>query len=212
MSDEEDDNEICCKVVLIGNSGVGKTCIINQFISNEFNDQQFTTTGATFSTKKLFIQAKKKTISFEIWDTAGQEKYRALTKMFYKDSSIVIIVYDITRKESFDEIKNYWFKEVKENTNEDVIMALIGNKNDLIDMEEIKEEEARNFANENGIYFACVSAKMKMGIEELFKDIGLKYLDTLKLYNKEETEKKKSKKKINKKDLKKNKKKNKNFC
>ena len=182
----DDDTEISCKVVLIGNSGVGKTSIINQYITNVFNEEQLTTTGATYSTKKLLIESKKKTISFEIWDTAGQEKYRSLTKMFYKDSSIVIMVYDITNEESFNDIKNYWFEEVINNINENVIMAIVGNKNDLIENEKVNEEEVKNFANEKGMHYAFISAKMKNGIDELFKDIGNKYYDSLKITDNDE--------------------------
>ena len=182
----DDDTEISCKVVLIGNSGVGKTSIINQYITNVFNEEQLTTTGATYSTKKLFIESKNKTISFEIWDTAGQEKYRSLTKMFYKDSSIVIMVYDITNEESFNDIKNYWFEEVINNINENVIMAIVGNKNDLIENEKVNEEEVKNFANEKGMHYAFISAKMKNGIDELFKDIGNKYYDSLQITDDDE--------------------------
>ena len=182
----DDDTEISCKVVLIGNSGVGKTSIINQYITNVFNEEQLTTTGATYSTKKLLIESKKKTISFEIWDTAGQEKYRSLTKMFYKDSSIVIMVYDITNEDSFNDIKNYWFEEVINNINENVIMAIVGNKNDLIENEKVNEEEVKNFANEKGMHYAFISAKMKNGIDELFKDIGNKYYDSLKITDDDE--------------------------
>ena len=91
----------CCKVVLLGESGVGKTCIISRFINNTFDDNGMSTTGG-------------KSIKFDIWDTAGQEKYRALTKIFYKDASIAILVYDITRRESFEELKNYWFNQIKD--------------------------------------------------------------------------------------------------
>ena len=199
----DDDTEISCKVVLIGNSGVGKTSIINQYITNVFNEEQLTTTGATYSTKKLFIESKNKTISFEIWDTAGQEKYRSLTKMFYKDSSIVIMVYDITNEESFNDIKNYWFEEVINNINENVIMAIAGNKNDLIENEKVNEEEVKNFANEKGMHYAFISAKMKNGIDELFKDIGNKYYDSLKITD--DSEELNKSKKLSKKGLKNNK-------
>ena len=183
---DDDEDEISCKVVLVGNSGVGKTCIINQYITNVFNEEQLTTTGATYSTKKLFIESKNKTISFEIWDTAGQEKYRSLTKMFYKDSSIVIMVYDITNEESFNDIKSYWLDEVINNSNENVIMAIVGNKSDLIENEKVKEEDVKNFANEKGMHYAFISAKMKNGIDELFKDIGNKYYDSLKITDDDE--------------------------
>jgi small GTP-binding protein len=113
MSD--DDNTKACKVVLLGESGVGKTCIIARFINNVFQDNIISTTGASYTGKTLtFDEYNGKSIKFEIWDTAGQEKYRSLTKIFYKDAGVAILVYDISRKESFDEIKNYWYNQVKD--------------------------------------------------------------------------------------------------
>jgi small GTP-binding protein len=111
----EDDTAKTCKVVLLGESGVGKTCIIARFINNTFEDNIMSTTGASYAGKTMsFDELNGQSIKFEIWDTAGQEKYRALTKIFYKDAGVAILVYDITRKESFDEIKNYWFNQIKE--------------------------------------------------------------------------------------------------
>ena len=109
----DDDVAKTCKVVLLGESGVGKTCIIARFINNTFEDNIISTTGASYA-GMTFDEFHGKTIKFEIWDTAGQEKYRALTKIFYKDAGVAILVYDITRKESFDEIKNYWYNQIKE--------------------------------------------------------------------------------------------------
>ena len=103
------------KVVLLGESSVGKTSIIARFIDNSFNQNSITTTGASYATKSmLFKDYKNQVIKFEIWDTAGQEKYRSLTQIFYKDASIAILVYDITNESSFDEIKNYWYEQIKE--------------------------------------------------------------------------------------------------
>ena len=113
----DDDNTKTCKVVLLGESGVGKTCIIARFINNTFEDNIMSTTGASYAGKTLtFDEFQGKSIKFEIWDTAGQEKYRALTKIFYKDAGVAILVYDITRKESYDELKNYWLNEIKTNS------------------------------------------------------------------------------------------------
>ena len=110
-----DDNAKTCKVVLLGESGVGKTCIIASFINNTFEDNIMSTTGASYAGKTMsFDELNGQSIKFEIWDTAGQEKYRALTKIFYKDAGVAILVYDITRKDSFDEIKNYWHNQIKE--------------------------------------------------------------------------------------------------
>ena len=109
-------NEVIpCKVVLIGESGVGKTSIINRYANNQFSPNLDPTPGANFTTKQLEIKGFKQQIKFEIWDTAGQEKYRALAKVFYKNAHICILVYDITRKKSFEQLKNFWINEIKEN-------------------------------------------------------------------------------------------------
>ena len=111
----DDDTAKTCKVVLLGESGVGKTCIIARFINNTFEDNIMSTTGASYAGKTMtFDEFQGKSIKFEIWDTAGQEKYRALTKIFYKDAGVAILVYDITRKESFEEIQKYWYNQIKE--------------------------------------------------------------------------------------------------
>ena len=104
-----------CKVILLGESGVGKTCIITRFINDDFVKDTSTTSSANFISQSIKFEEYDKTICFDIWDTAGQEYYRCMTKIFYKNAKIIIFVYDITRKETFDEIKNYWYNEVKEN-------------------------------------------------------------------------------------------------
>ena len=114
MTDQEEGAQTC-KVVLIGESGVGKTSIISRYISNTFKSQLMSTPGANFVTKMIIMEDDNQSIKFEIWDTAGQERYRALAKVFYKNAAVCVLVYDITRKASFDELKNYWVKEIKEN-------------------------------------------------------------------------------------------------
>ena len=104
-----------CKVILLGESGVGKTCIITRFINDDFVKDTSTTSSANFISQSIKFEEYDKTICFDIWDTAGQEYYRGITKIFYKNAKIIIFVYDITLKETFDQIKNYWCNEVKEN-------------------------------------------------------------------------------------------------
>ena len=112
---DEDEGAQTCKVVLLGESGVGKTCIIARFINNTFEENLISTTGASYAGKTMtFDEFGGKSIKFEIWDTAGQEKYRSLTKIFYKDAGAAILVYDITRKESYEEIQKYWINQIKE--------------------------------------------------------------------------------------------------
>ena len=117
MSDNK--NKIC-KVILVGETGVGKTCIIVRYVSEEYKEETISTTGASYASKIVEFKEYNKSVQFQIWDTAGQEKYRGLTKLFYKDAKIVILVYDMTRKKSFEEIKNYWYNQIKENSSEEI--------------------------------------------------------------------------------------------
>ena len=116
----EEEGAMTCKVVLIGESGVGKTSIISRYITNTFKSQLMSTPGANFVTKTVIMEDENQSIKFEIWDTAGQERYRALAKVFYKNAAVCVLVYDITRKASFEELKNYWVKEIKENAPQDI--------------------------------------------------------------------------------------------
>ena len=173
MLDNEEEENIF-KIVLVGESGVGKTSIISQFVDQIFDEELQTSTGGTFSAKTLTFN-NGKSIKLEIWDTAGQEKYRALTKMFYNNALACVLVYDITRKNSFEELQNYWLHQIKESAQDDIILAIAANKSDLIDKEQVDEELARQFAKDNGALFFCTSAKDSVGINELFIGIGKKY-------------------------------------
>ena len=125
MADVDGDEDAKnCKVVLLGESGVGKTSIISRFINDVFEEGLVTTTGASYAGKNMiFKDYQNQVVRFEIWDTAGQEKYRSLTQIFYKDASIAILVYDITSQESFDEIQNYWYEQIKESAPKDISMS-----------------------------------------------------------------------------------------
>ena len=107
------------KICLVGESGVGKTCIINRFVKNEFDIDENATLAASYAQKNVKLNDDT-IIRFHIWDTAGQEKYRSIAKIFYKDAKAAILVYDITSQKSFDEIKNYWFEQIKNNTPENI--------------------------------------------------------------------------------------------
>ena len=164
------------KVVLIGDSGVGKTCIISRFISNEFEKELDSTDGASYGTKELYLPKLKKKIILDIWDTAGQERYKSLTKFFYKDAQIIIMVYDITKKQTFENLKNQWYKEIQELSEKNYILAIVGNKSDLYETEQISEKEAREFAESINAIFELTSAQNNSGIQQLFEDVGMKYL------------------------------------
>ena len=169
-----DDAILNCKVVLLGESGVGKTGIITRYVNNYFEDNSLTTNGASSTYKTIYLEKYNKSIKFEIWDTAGQERYRALTKIFYKNTNAVILCYDITKKGSFNEIKNYWFNEVKNNSPNDIVIAIAANKSDLYESEEVNEEEAINYAKSVGVIFFETSAMNSSGIDDLFNAVAPK--------------------------------------
>lgn len=102
------------KTVILGEPGVGKTCIANRLVNNIYREEPILTPGASYSCKIINFESHNKSLKFDIWDTAGQEKYRSLNKIFYKDANVAVLVYDITRKESFDELKNYWINQLRE--------------------------------------------------------------------------------------------------
>ena len=166
-----------CKVVLVGESGVGKTCIISRYISGSYNDNCPTTNGASYCSKNVRYENLGKNLLLDVWDTAGQERYKSLTKFFYKDAAVAILVYDITRKETFNSLKNYWYSQVKENARDNIVLGIAGNKCDLYEKEEVSEAEAREFATNIGAIFKLTSAQNNTGINELFHDAGNKYLD-----------------------------------
>ena len=172
-------------MVLVGESGVGKTSIITQFIDQTFQEDIQSTTGGTFSTKSVVCDGGK-VLKFEIWDTAGQEKYRSLTTMFYKDANAAVLVYDVTSAYSFEEIKNYWSNQIKDNSPENIILAIAANKSDLIEQETVDEGEARNFAKELNAIFVTTSAKSSEGINSLFEEIAKKYSGATNITIKEE--------------------------
>ena len=163
------------KLVFVGDSGVGKTCIIARFLRGVY-EENVPSTGASFASKTIEVPGAKEGFTFDIWDTAGQEKYRSLTKFFFQSAKIAILVYDITRKETFDNLKEYWYKQLKEHGDDDIIMGIAGNKSDLYDEEAVPEQEAREFAKSIGAIYALTSAQQNSGIDELFKNLARKNL------------------------------------
>ena len=173
-----EDDIIGIKVTLIGESSVGKTCIINKFCKNEFSSDVDSTLGANYSQKKIEINGNH--LRLDLWDTAGQEKYRAIGRHFYKESYIVCLVYDITNKQSFESIKKIWYPELVEYGEKYKIVALIGNKIDKYLEEEVSEEEGIKFADEINAIYKRTSALSGIGIVDLFNELVEKYLKEFK--------------------------------
>ena len=175
----EDDAEIdytTCKVVLLGEAGVGKTSIISRYVNDTFSDVLMSTTGASFAVKKLEIDPEHK-IKFQIWDTAGQERFRSLAKIFYQNAAVAVLVYDITRRDSFQKLKDFWVKELKENAPSDIILAVAANKSDNYEFEVVSLKEGKELAKEINAIFKSTSAMLSHGIEDLFKLIGEKFIN-----------------------------------
>ena len=149
-------DDLNIKVILIGTSGTGKTNIIKAATNKPFEEDNNSTLTSSFVSKNIIIE--KKTYHIELWDTAGQEKFKSLTKLFIVDSKIVIFVYDITQKKSFEEL-DYWVKLTKEALGEYPVYALFGNKKDLYLDEKVDEDEGKKKAEEIGAYFKLTSAK-----------------------------------------------------
>jgi small GTP-binding protein len=166
-----------CKIVLLGDGGVGKTCIISRYISGQYDGTSAATNGASYCSKSVNFSQLNKTLLLDVWDTAGQERYRALTKFFYKDAAVCILVYDITKRKTFDNLKSYWYEQLKENSGKNIVVGIAGNKCDLYEEEEVSEDEARQFAESVGAVFELTSAQNNTGINELFLECGYKYLD-----------------------------------
>ena len=171
-------------VITLGDSGVGKTSIINSYVKNEFDNNISSTIGMNFSYKEIKFNNKDKII-LKLVDTAGQEKYRALTKSYFKNVDAVLFVFSLDDKETLETIK-YWMELFKTNSNkndEDVPKYLVGNKNDL--ETDVKQTLIDDFVRENKIPYLSTSAKIKNNIDELFGEIGTKlYIDFVKKGNK----------------------------
>ena len=189
----KDKDNISCKVVLVGDAGVGKTSIIERYINDKYDGNQKTTLVSSYTFKKIDIKKYNKSVSLDIWDTAGQEVYRSLSKNFYLNASIGILVYDISRKASFESIRDYWYEQLKTFGEEKMIFDVVGNKTDLFQREEVPENEARNFAKSINAGFHLVSCKDCVGIKDLFEDCGRKYLEDNDLTKEDSNKKNKNK-------------------
>ena len=167
--------EFLIKVVVIGESGVGKTNIILRYLKDEFNEDTITTTNSTYTMKT--VKKDDTTYRLNVWDTAGQEKFRSITKMFLQDASIIMLVYSITDKLSFKNLE-FWYKTIIENCGTDIVIAIVGNKHDLYLDQEVDEEEAKNFAENKNAIFKVVSAKEgRVTIDQLFELALDKYIE-----------------------------------
>merc|ERR1719484_375032 len=153
------------KLVLLGESAVGKSSLVLRFVKGQFHEFQESTIGAAFLTQTVCLDDT--TVKFEIWDTAGQERYHSLAPMYYRGAQAAIVVYDITNADTFERAKS-WVKELQRQASPNIVIALAGNKSDLNSKRKVEPEEAESYANDNGIFFMETSAKTAANVNELF--------------------------------------------
>ena len=158
------------KLVLLGDSRVGKSSVVIRFVKNEFDQYKFPTIGATFLTQSVSVG--NYLVKFEIWDTAGQEKYRSLAPLYYRGASAALVVYDITNRESFENARK-WIEEVQTQEGDHVVIGLAGNKVDLAANRKVSTDEGSQFAQEKKFIFFETSAKNSTNIKEMFRSIGM---------------------------------------
>lgn len=164
------------KLLLIGDSGVGKSSLLLRFTSDTFNDLS-PTIGVDFKLKMMTLKGKR--LKLTIWDTAGQERFRTLTSSYYRGAQGIILVYDVTRRDTFTNLSDVWLKEVDlYSTNQDCIKMLVGNKVDKDSERVVSKQEGIAFARQFGCLFLECSAKTRVNVEHCFEELVLKILDT----------------------------------
>ncbi|CAD8054403.1 unnamed protein product [Paramecium primaurelia] len=162
------------KLLLIGTSGVGKSCMLMRYVDNNFTNNFYNTIGVDFKIKSIFLENKN--IKLQIWDTAGQDRFRTITCSYYRGAHGIIIVYDITDRESFDSVK-MWMSEIDKYAQEDVIRMLVGNKCDMEDKRAVSYEEGEALAKQLKLQFIETSAKLSTNIEQSFLTIAKNVLE-----------------------------------
>ncbi|XP_078172478.1 ras-related protein RABA2a-like [Carex rostrata] len=162
----EEEYDYLFKVVLIGDSGVGKSNLLSRFTRNEFLLDSKSTIGVEFATRTLQVEGK--TIKVQIWDTAGQERYRAITSAYYRGALGALLVYDVTKASSFENVSR-WLKELRDHADSNIVIMLIGNKTDLKHLRTVSTEDAQGFAESEGLSFIETSALEATNVEKSFQ-------------------------------------------
>jgi Ras-related protein Rab-1A len=158
------------KLLLIGDSGVGKSCLLLRFADDTYTESYISTIGVDFKIRSIELEGK--TVKLQIWDTAGQERFRTITSSYYRGAHGIIIVYDVTDKESFQNIQ-HWLQEIDKYANEGVMKLLVGNKSDLQSKKVVSYDEAKELADSLGIGFIETSAKNAHNVEQAFTKMAL---------------------------------------
>ncbi|KAJ8570267.1 hypothetical protein K7X08_033929 [Anisodus acutangulus] len=162
----DEDYDYLFKIVLIGDSGVGKSNLLSRFTRNEFCLESKSTIGVEFATRTLQVEGR--IIKSQIWDTAGQERYRAITSAYYRGALGALLVYDVTKPTSFDNVSR-WLKELRDHADSNIVIMLIGNKTDLKHLRAVATEDAQSYAEREGLSFIETSALEATNVEKSFQ-------------------------------------------
>ena len=163
--------EECCsyKVLLLGDSTVGKTCFLLQYTEKSFQTEHMSTIGLDYRLKNIILKNGKK-VKLQIWDTAGQDRFRSVTKTYYKGAHGILLIYDVTSLQTYENVKN-WITQIREEANPHIVIYIIGNKIDMIEGRKVKTEEGQQLANEFHLQFFETSAKTGQNINETFDSL-----------------------------------------
>lgn len=165
------------KVLLVGDSGVGKSCLLMRFTADKFDEAATSTIGVDFRVKYMTLGGKQ--VKLAVWDTAGQERFRTLTSSYYRGAQGIIFVYDVSRKETFENLERVWMKEVDIYSNiEDAVKMVVANKLDLEGLRQVSKQEGHEFARSNGCLYVETSAKVNLAVGQAFEELVLKILET----------------------------------
>jgi small GTP-binding protein len=178
--------EYDAKLILVGETNVGKTSLLRQYVDHLFSEEKVTTIGYDTMHKELELPEGK--ISLQIWDTCGQEQFRTVNQLFVKNSKMALLVYDITNYKTFEELKNFWYSYVTSAVGKEIIFGIAGNKSDLYENEQVKVSDAQQFANEIGAVFKETTAKNYEAITSLIEEMSSKYIQQSSNENKNENE------------------------
>ncbi|KAF7023706.1 hypothetical protein CFC21_036170 [Triticum aestivum] len=164
----EDDYDYLFKAVIIGDSGVGKSNLLSRFTKNEFCLESKSTIGVEFATRSLQVDGK--VVKAQIWDTAGQERYRAITSAYYRGAVGALLVYDVTRRATFDNVAR-WLKELRDHTDASIVVMLVGNKSDLRHLVAVSTEDGQEYAEAESLYFMETSALDATNVDNAFSEV-----------------------------------------
>ncbi|CAD8197573.1 unnamed protein product [Paramecium octaurelia] len=162
------------KLVIIGNSGVGKSSLLLRFADDQFSESYLTTIGVDFRFRTLPIDGKN--VKLQIWDTAGQERFRTITSAYYKGADGIVMVYDVTQGQSFDDIDKFWLHEVESYGEKNVQLLIIGNKNDLDEQKQVETQKAEEYCKSHNMLFMECSAKTADHVNNAFLELSRKLM------------------------------------